>query len=473
MKNRALAVRSSMPALLARLPKTLRWLIELVFGPPLPTKLPERVRAIIAQQQETSEIVISFAQIGAVLFFGVFYILSPKAFPPEVPFQPIPWTLLIYGLFTLWRTKRALERTLSRRFLTASVVIDILVLMITIWSFHLQYGAPPEMYLKAPTLMYVFIMIALRALRFEPLYVILAGVTGAIGWTVLVGYAVMTGDQSMVTSSFLTYVTSHSVLIGAEVDKLVSILSVTGILALAISRARKILYRAALDGQAAADLSRFFAPEVAGHITSNEAVIQPGMADQRQAAIMFIDLRGFTLLSEKLEPAQVMALLSDYQDLVLGIVRQHRGSIDKFMGDGILASFGATSLSSTYAADACRALEQLHGRATGWRAAREARGKVAPEIAGAMTTGSILFGAVGSRDRLEYTVIGDTVNLAAKLEKHCKIERTAGLLPQTSLDLAIEQGFVPQLDWQARPARQVAGVNQALDLVALSKNDLS
>ena len=445
----------------------IRRLSELVLGPPLPQALPERVTAIIRQQQETSEIVISFMQIGAILFFAVFYMISPKAFPPDVAFEPIPVTLAVYALFTLWRTKLALERRLTPGFLSASVVIDVVVLMITIWSFHLQYHAPPEMYLKAPTLMYVFIMIALRALRFEPRYVIYTGVTAALSWTVLVVYALVAGDRSMVTRQFEIYATSHAVLIGAEVDKLISILAVTAILALALLRARKVLYRAALEGQAAADLSRFFAPEVAGRIRATQSEIRPGMAEQRDAAVLFVDLRGFTPISEQIGPHEVMKLLSDYQDLVVMIVRKHRGSIDKFMGDGILASFGAVQSSDHYAADAMATIEALHDAASEWRQDRESKGLPAPMIAAAMGTGPVLFGAVGSRERLEYTVIGETVNLAAKLEKHCKIENCSALMPGASLELARAQGFTPKHEWELRRNRTVAGVKAQLDLAVL------
>lgn len=442
-------------------------LLTLILGPPAPDKLPERISTIIRQQQETSEVVISFAQIGAVIFFAAFYTISPKAFPPDVPFEPIPLTLAVYGIFTLWRTWLAIRKNLTPSFLTASIIIDIVVLMITIWSFHLQYQSPPEIYLKAPTLMYVFIMIALRALRFEPAYVIITGVAAALGWSILVLYALLEGTDAMITQSFLTYMTSHSVLIGAEVDKLVSILSVTGVLALAVHRARNILYRAAIDGQAAADLSRFFAPEVAGRIRSTEHDIAPGAADTRAASIVFIDMRGFTPLSERLGPHEIMALLSDYQDFVIEILRKHNGSIDKFMGDGVLASFGATALSETFAADSARALEELVRKSRVWRAQRIAKNLPVADVAAALATGIVVFGAVGNRDRLEYTVIGETVNLAAKLEKHCKAVPCAALMPQASMSLAIEQGYKPSCTWREIRKSSVGGVREPIDLVAI------
>ncbi len=74
---------------------------------------------------------------------------------------------------------------------------------------------------------------------------------------------------------------------------------------------------------------------------------------------MFTDLRGFTKASASLSPADLIALIGDYQTVVLPVVRAHGGNIDKFMGDGILASFGAVRASSTYAADAVRCIDAM------------------------------------------------------------------------------------------------------------------
>src|SRR5260370_5941189 len=129
-------------------------------------------------------------------------------------------------MFTAARIVLAYRGRLSRGFLTLSVVIDITVLMITIWSFHLQYGAPPALYLKAPTLMYVFILIALRTLRFEPRYVLIAGGCAAAGWLALFVYAAagLGGSAPTFTHNYVEYVTSYKILRGAEIDKILSIL---------------------------------------------------------------------------------------------------------------------------------------------------------------------------------------------------------------------------------------------------------
>jgi adenylate cyclase len=247
--------------------------------------LPERIARDIERQQTAGEIIVGWTQASAIVFFAVVYAISPKAFPAGTPFEPVPWTLGIYALFTAGRLLLAYRGQLSRGFVALSVVVDITVLMITIWSFHLQYRAPPAVYLKAPTLMYVFIFIALRTLRFEPGYVLLAGGCAALGWLGLYLYAVWGPDGAAFTHSYVEYVTSHKILRGAEIDKILSILAVTAILGLSLVRARELLARSATEEMAISDLSRFFAPEVA------EQIRRAGGGGRREPALRWMSRR--------------------------------------------------------------------------------------------------------------------------------------------------------------------------------------
>lgn len=440
-------------------------------GPRAPIDLPARVRDAIAAEQAQAEVVIGCVQVAAVVTFATLYSVAPKAFPPDVPFEPVPVTLAFYAAFVAARLWLALRGPLSRLFLTMSVVIDIAVLMLTIWSFHLQYQQEPAFYLKAPTLLYVFIIIVLRALRFEVGYVVLAGVTAAAGWLALLLYAVVDepgGMMALITHDYVAYTHGSYILIGAEFDKIASILMVTAILAIAIARARKTLVRAVSERASAGELARFFAPEVAKRITRADHGVRPGDAELRQAAIMFVDLRGFTPLAETLAPTELMALLAEYQARVVPPIRDHGGSIDKFLGDGILASFGAVKQSDTYAAEGLRAAEAVLAEGEAWAAERARAGLPAPRLGLAVATGPVIFGAIGDATRLEYTVLGDTVNTAAKLEKHTKAERVAALTTRAAYELAMNQGFVARGAPEVRASRAVAGLPGAVDLVALA-----
>ncbi len=329
----------------------------------------------------------------------------------------------------------------------------------------MQYGQPPAFYLEVPTLFAAFIFIALRAFRFEVRYVALAGLSAAVGWACLVAYAVVTTPGDVVMGDFVGYMTGNRILIGAELEK---ILAMAAVLAIAIARARRLLVRAAVDGAAARDLARFFDPEVAQRIRGAEEPLKAGEGEARDAAILFLGIRDFTRLDTELAPSALMALLTEYHARLVPLIQQHGGGIDKFLGDGILATFGAAPRSARYAADALEAVDAVMVEAANWRAERERRGEPPLAIHAGLAVGRIVFGAVGNERRLEYTVIGDAVNLAAKLEKHNKLEGTRALATAETCRRAAEQGRRGPRPPELRPARPASGLAQPPDLAVLA-----
>jgi adenylate cyclase len=447
-------------------------LSDFLFGPPAVGALPRAADLALQRDRQSSELLVCLTQFGAIAFFGGFYAITPKAFPEDVPFEPVPFALALYTLFTLLRLALVLRDRLSSWFIGLSVVVDIAVLMVTIWSFHLQYQEPPTIYLKAPTLLYAFILIAIRVLRFEPLWILLAGASVLVGWAALVIYALAMTPEAQITHDFAVYASSGAMLIGAEVDKAVSFAAVTAVLALATVRARRLLVRAVTESHAAAEFSRFFAPEVASDIRMTQDNLKPGDGVLRDAAVMMIDLRGFTKLAARLAPDQTLALIAEYQGRVVPAIRAHGGSIDKYLGDGIMATFGAAKASGSFAADALQAQVAVLRAVSDWSADRAARGDATVDIGCAVATGPMLCGVIGVADRLEWTVIGEAANLAAKLEKHCKVAGVAALATQATLDLAQAQGMAT-VGWNRLPAQRVNGVENSLDLAAPPSDRLS
>jgi adenylate cyclase len=436
-----------------------------------PEHLPDRVSETIRLQQENSEILIGWAELVLVGLLAIAYETTTMAegvvqedysFETEV--------FIFYGLFTVIRLVLAYRRALPEWLLYVSVVVDMALLMGLIYSFHLKYAQTAVFYLKAPTLFYVFLFIALRALRFEARFVIFTGLCAAVGWIALILYALSErGGPPNRTMDFVEYMTSNSFLIQAEADKLLAIVLTTAVLAIAITRARNLLIRAVTEGAAARDLSRFFDPGVADRIRSAAMSIKAGEGEMRDVAILTVDLRGFTRLSVEMAPDAVMKLLQEYQGRVCPLIAANGGSIDKFLGDGILASFGAVVPSTTAAADALRAADAVIDAAERWAQERQAAGLPPLSVGLAAASGRVVFGAVGDSERLEFTVIGAAVNFAAKLEKHNKDEKTWALVDAGTYALAEQQGYVAPTARERRPGRTVGGVSELVDLVVLAK----
>ena len=275
------------------------------------------------------------------------------------------------------------------------------------------------------------------------------------------------GD-TMVTRDYVAYLTSNSVLLGAEFDKIISMLMVTAILAMAVTRARSLLVQSVTETTAVRELSRFFSPEIAQQITDSENEIAVGQGVEREAAVLNVDLRGFTVFAGQVEPDELIAVLSEYQSRMLSAIQRHGGCVDKFMGDGIMATFGAAVRNDTFAADAFAAVEDVLAEAISWNDERRAAGKPAMEVNAAVATGRVVFGAVGDANRLEYTIIEPPANLAAKLEKQNKTEHTLALTTAEALNLAETQGYRPAATFERRNGTQIADINEPVDLVVLA-----
>ena len=375
--------------------------------------LPSRVREVIQRQQESSEILIGWVQLVIVATFAVLYFISPKPSDTTVTFAAEPLFLGSYVAFTLLRLWLAYARRLPDWLLYVSVVMDMALLLALIWSIHIKYGQPPSFYLKVPTLLYLFIFIALRALRYEVRYVAVAGLTAALGWLLMVGYVVSIDPQdTMITRNYVEYMTSNSVLLGAEFDKVISIIMVTAVLCVAIARARRLLVNSVVESTAAEDLSRFVPSTVAKQVKSSERRVGIGDGEVREATIFFMDLQGFTTISESLTPKELIATLNEYFKVVSGPIERHGGEINQFQGDAILATFNVPEELADHSTHAVQAALEIQNLLEG-----RLFGPDIPLVSRiGINTGVVVGGLVGTDDRLGYTVHGDEVNLAARLE---------------------------------------------------------
>jgi adenylate cyclase len=374
--------------------------------------IPERLHKDIFDQQIASERIIGWAQLSIVLAFWFLYTLSPKAFPESVSFTPVPWFLSAYLGFTILRLYLTYQNKLNFSFLVFSIVVDMALLFGLIWSFHIQYDQPATFYLKAPTLMYVFIFIALRALRFEPGFVVFAGLFAAFGWLMMSYYAIASTGMESVTRNYVEYLTSNTILIGAEWDKVISILVVTAILAAVISRGQDLLKSAIKNDAVAQDLSKFVPDVIAKQIKENSHSPNLENTETDNCTILFIDLEAFTSISEEMTPVELVATLNAYFAVAAKSIHQYGGVINQFQGDAILASFNIPQKNAEHATNAIRAgldiLEMM-------KAKKFSGHSLAVRIG--INTGNVTGGLVGIPERVHYTVHGDNVNIASRLEQ--------------------------------------------------------
>jgi class 3 adenylate cyclase len=158
--------------------------------------------------------------------------------------------------------------------------------------------------------------------------------------------------------------------------------------------------------------------------------------ERKDVTIMFSDIRSFTALSEHMPPEEVVAMLNEYFDIMINILFKHNGMLDKFVGDQIMAVFGHISSEKEGARSAVRAALEMQKATASLMRERRKRGVPIFNIGIGINTGSAILASVGSLNRQDYTVIGDTVNTAARMESHAHSqeivigERTSRHLPK-------------------------------------------
>jgi len=244
----------------------------------------------------------------------------------------------------------------------------------------------------------------------------------------------------MITRDYVEYMTSNSILLGAEFDKIISILVVTAILALAIGRARHLMIQSIIDSTTASDLSRFLPTEIAQQVANSADAVEAGQGEVREATIFFIDLADFTTIGESLSPEQLIATMNEYFTVVSEPIARYGGVINQFQGDAILASFNMPKPHEDHAANAVHAALEI-GRtldAHTFSLGLKLRARIG------INSGQVVGGLVGTRDRLSYTVHGDAVNLAARLEQLNKEYRTRILVAERTVELAGEEDLAFQ-----------------------------
>jgi adenylate cyclase len=165
---------------------------------------------------------------------------------------------------------------------------------------------------------------------------------------------------------------------------------------------------------------RYFSPEIGDEIESGDLVIGQDGSRVTDVAVLFTDIAGFTKLSEKMDPQNVLDLLSEYQTLMVDAIFQHKGTVDKFIGDAVMANFGTPRSHGNDAQNAFDCGVLMNHKLAEWNKTRAEKGLSEIQHRIGIHYGKCVVGNMGSEQRLEFAVIGDAVNVASRICDACK-----------------------------------------------------
>jgi adenylate cyclase len=269
---------------------------------------------------------------------------------------------------------------------------------------------------------YFFLLIASSAFSYSPRLVLWTGFSIAATWGVaalivdathdgLVTWGNIPSDAS--GEAFMKiFLAPNFFAIGSRVQEILIILSVSGLLALVAWRARRVVVSQAEAERERASIAETFGKyvpeEIARGLIADHGAFKP---QERTATVMFTDIEGFTALAETMNPADVLLMLDDYFDVLGNIISAEGGVVGQFQGDALIATFNVPVPRDDHAAAALRAaLKIVKVMETGEFRGQKLRTRIG------LNTGAVVSGSVGSRGRRSYTVYGDVVNAAARIE---------------------------------------------------------
>ena len=211
-------------------------------------------------------------------------------------------------------------------------------------------------------------------------------------------------------------------------------------------------------------LSQFFSPDVLEHVVRAKGSLG---SSRRLVTVLFSDVRGFTTMSERLQPEQVAEILQEYLTEMTEIVFRHNGTVDKYIGDCVMALYNAPFDDPEHAANAIRTGLDFQERTLAVSKKWEEKLGVTIRNGVGINTGDAVVGTMGSRQRLEYTAIGDTINLGARLESITKEYNANIIISETTYALLKPGEFVTR----ELGAVTVKGKTQPVKIYAVASAD--
>lgn len=367
------------------------------------------IERTLREEARKNELSIGYVRSFALLLATVVN-LAAYIDPPELDVEPVPASnFVLTGLCTLaavWLLA-ALRRGLYRDWFRLALPFADALMVLAL------FGATTR--------------------RFEPEYLRSSGVL--VNMASLCGLLAVSGGLRLTRPSALLS-TGLSVMVFVYVCSLAKIgvirtafpasfLIGGGVLSSVMTG---VVQRAVKSEVARSILERLLPPRVIADAHSDPLalVLEPRLLD---ATVVVTDLRGFTAISERMSPREVLDFLNEVQGMLSAIVHDHGGTIDKFMGDGMLAVFGAPDPLPDHATRALRATKALVDAMAELAVDRMPGVKVGVGI----HSGQLIAGCLGSGSKLEFTVLGDTVNAASRLESLTKEHGVSALISEETV----------------------------------------
>ena len=279
-----------------------------------------------------------------------------------------------------------------------------------------EFPLPPQMHLRFGNFVYFYILLVALVFGYKPLHVIWGGIAGALSWAVAVAWIVSLPDTiihpPMPIRNAEGLAAVFAVPTYVDIDSffrdIMVFLIIAALLAGVVARSRQLVERQASLERERGNLARYFPPATVDRLARQDLAL--AQVREHDISVLFADLVGFTHWAERHAPHEVIGMLREVHARLEEEVFHHHGTLDKFIGDGLMATFGTPDPSPRDTVNAVNCVKAIVTDFKAWNVRRETRGKAPIQIAVGLHYGPVVVGNIGTDRRLEFAVLGDTVN---------------------------------------------------------------
>lgn len=413
------------------------------------------VTRVIRAAQKRNERVSSYIRLTvvAVLFASLIPVRH------EFPWSSLPMLVLsAYGAIGLLGLALAHAGVFRPWIPWVYATVDVLILVILLVVLTNVHGIPLGDAFRVPGAAMIFMFLAQAALRYQPVLVLYTAALYVVSWIILViGFG--ESSPAQVSTFAVTELPLH-----IEYLRLVITVLVALILALVVYRTRRLLQSAIIEARSKSNLAKYLPANLVRDMADN-GIHLIEQSRLQAVAVLFIDIRGFTGMCENMDPGAVTDLLSEFRRRMTRIVLTRGGTLDKFIGDAIMVEFGVPEPGEFDARDALLCGVDMLGGLTEWNNERVNLSLPPVEVGIGVHYGEVIAGALGDEARLEFTVIGDTVNTAERIERATRQAKVPMLVSQALLDAA---GNLPSsIVCNPMPHQALRGREKPINLFAI------
>ncbi len=379
-----------------------------------------RLDAAFAQEVESGLALAARVRLVVLMVIGA-WVTIENPYPEFLYFYPYFLLFALFGYLPL------LARREGRpipwvRYLCPLLDVGLFTVLVMVPNPLEVDAVPPQLRLRFGNEIYLFAFIVASAFTYSPALVLWSGVCAATAWSIATLSVILLPDtvtsmpgHALPGNAVQRVTDPHRVFLNVWGRQVVVFLVTAGTLAALMRRARRLVERQTAAERERANLSRYFSPNLVDELAQTDQPLGP--TRQQQVAVLFADLVGFARLAEPMSPAAVIDLLREFHGRMQAAVFAHGGTVDKYIGDAVMATFGTPRAGAADAGNALRAAQAMREAVTAWNAVRAARGEAPVALGIGVHYGPVVLGDIGGESRLEFAVLGDAVNVASRLER--------------------------------------------------------